>query len=134
MQFNKDEFEYHGGYLMYTGDCGKHTRIYGVDEGYEKCHPTRVGTRRSAFVARFKNGGKPQFLNFLIKNFTVEEYFDLAGGIENRGMAPLTILETKGYLSPNARKAIKAANDSGADYPLTLEGFNQMIRDEVESR
>jgi hypothetical protein len=131
MKFNKDDFNYHGGYLTYEGDCGKHTKIYGVDEGYEKCHPSRVGTRRAAFVARFKNGGKPQFLNFLIKHFEVEEYFDLVGGIAGRGgLTPQGALETKGYLSPNVRKYIKSMNDRGGNYPVTLEGYHAAIMDE----
>ena len=57
------------------------------------------------FVARFKRGGKADFLKFLIKNFSVEEYFALL----DTAVAPLTALETKGYIHPNMKKALKAA-------------------------
>jgi hypothetical protein len=46
------------------------------------------------FVARFKNGGSKAFVDFLIKNFTVEEYF----ASRHIGMAPLEILQSKGYI------------------------------------
>ena len=64
-KFDKTQFTYHGGYLMY-------------------------GNR---FVARFKYKGaisKAQFLKQLIKHHTVEEYFHK---LEIDHVAPLTILE-----------------------------------------
>jgi hypothetical protein len=73
------------------------------------------------FVARFKYGGMVAFKKFLRENFTVEEYFDL---LENKGMAPLKVLETKGYVSPNVAKILKMRG-----YPMTLEGMNKMIDD-----
>ena len=48
------------------------------------------------FVARFKRGGMVAFKKFLRDNFTVEEYFAL----RDKDLAPITILETKGYVSP----------------------------------
>lgn len=57
------------------------------------------------FVARFKYGGRAHFLKFLVKNFTVEEYFALL----DSGMSPQTALETKGYINHNVEKALKRA-------------------------
>ena len=78
------------------------------------------------FVARFKYGGMVAFKKFLRENFTVEEYFDL---LENEGMAPLKVLETKGYVSPNVAKILKMRG-----YPMTLEGRNKMIEDDIAAR
>ena len=73
------------------------------------------------FVARFKYGGMVAFKKFLRENFTVEEYFDLL----ESGIAPLKVLETKGYVSPNVARILKMRG-----YPMTLEGRNKMIDDE----
>ena len=78
------------------------------------------------FVARFKYGGMVAFKKFLRENFTVEEYFDL---LENEGMAPLKVLETKGYVSPNVARILKMRG-----YPMTLEGMNKMIDDDIARR
>ena len=56
------------------------------------------------FIARFKRGGMGDFKRFLVKNFSVEEYLKL---VNEFNMAPLTALETKGYVHPNVRKALK---------------------------
>ena len=79
------------------------------------------------FVARFKYGGKSSkasFLSFLIKNFTVEEYFACLA----EQTPPLKILESKGYLPPIVKKALK-----GAGYPQTVEGRRQYIADRFVS-
>ena len=73
-QFNKELFKFDGLFLMYDG----------------------------AFVARFKRGGMASFKNFLIKNFSVEEYFQMC---EN--MSPVEILATKGFVMPNTAKVLK---------------------------
>ena len=78
------------------------------------------------FVARFKYGGMVAFKKFLRENFTVEEYFDL---LENKGLAPLKVLETKGYVSPNVARILKMRG-----YPMTLEGRNKMIEDDIAAR
>ena len=78
------------------------------------------------FVARFKYGGLVAFKKFLRENFTVEEYFDL---LENKGMAPMKVLETKGYVNPNVAKILKMRG-----YPMTLEGMNKMIDDDIARR
>ena len=77
------------------------------------------------FVARFKYGGMVAFKKFLRDNFTVEEYFGLLDG----GMAPLKVLETKGYVSPNVARILKMRG-----YPMTLEGRNKMIEDDIAAR
>jgi hypothetical protein len=87
-RFVKEDFAWDGMYLMYTG---KHTQ----SKYYElPCHPTRVGTLRPEFIARFKYGYKPwkAWVNFIVKNFTVEEYLDLATQMHPRGA-----MEAKGY-------------------------------------
>ena len=76
-------------------------------------------------VARFKYGGMVAFKKFLRENFTVEEYFQLL----DSGMAPLTVLETKGYVSPNAAKILKMRG-----YPVTREGLSRMIEDDIAHR
>ena len=78
------------------------------------------------FVARFKYGGMVAFKKFLRDNFTVEEYFDL---LENEGLAPLKVLETKGYVNPNVARILKMRG-----YPMTLEGRNKMIEDDIAAR
>ena len=77
------------------------------------------------FVARFKYGGMVSFKKFLRDNFTVEEYFDLLAS----GMTPLKVLETKGYVSPNAAKILKMRG-----YPMTQEGLKQMLDDDIARR
>ena len=77
------------------------------------------------FVARFKYGGMVAFKKFLRDNFTVEEYF----GLLESGMAPLKVLETKGYVNPNVAKILKMRG-----YPMTLEGMNKMIDDDIARR
>ena len=84
------------------------------------------GEKLKRFVARFKYGGMVSFKKFLRENFTVEEYFDL---LENQNMPPLKVLETKGYVSPKIAKILKMRG-----YPMTLEGMNQMIDDDIARR
>ena len=74
MKFVKANFEYDGMYLKYDGK----------------------------FVARFKRGGKVEFLSFLIKNFTVDEYF---AALET--LAPVEVLETKGFVSAKIKRFLK---------------------------
>jgi hypothetical protein len=78
------------------------------------------------FVARFKWGGMVSFKKFLRDNFTVEEYFDL---LENEGLPPLKVLETKGYVNPNVARILKERG-----YPVTLEGREKMIKDDIARR
>ena len=78
------------------------------------------------FVARTRSGGQKQFINFLIKNFEVEEYFDMY----NNGLAPLEILHTKGFISPNMRKALKSYG-----FPATQEGqkaFLSQLKEKIK--
>ena len=96
-KFINSEFHYDGLYLTYGQD------------------------RR--FVARFKYGGMVAFKKFLRDNFTVEEYF----AFRRMDIAPLNILQTKGYVSPVMAGVLKEAG-----YPCTLAGYNQYISDTID--
>ncbi len=74
------------------------------------------------FVARFKyqKGGIGSFTNFLIKHFTVEEYFSAI----DAGATPLGLLQSKGYLQPHIKKWLKRDG-----YDVSIDGFNQYIQD-----
>ena len=74
------------------------------------------------FVARFKRGNRQSFLAFLVKNFTVEEYFARLDAEET----PLKILESKGYLLPHIVTWLKQRG-----YPVTVEGYKAFINDQV---
>jgi len=92
--FIKENFEWDGMYLMYTGEQGKDAPRYG--QNGEKCHPTRMGTVKAMFIARFKYGNyKPYkaWINFICKNFDVEE---LANMYET-GASPVGAMKFKGY-------------------------------------
>ena len=82
---------------------------------------------KSKFVARFKyaKGGKASFISFLIKNFSVEEYFSR---LDNRE-TPLRILESKGYVQPHIKRVLKAAG-----YPQTPQGKMQYVEDQISKR
>lgn len=86
-KFERSKFQYHGGYLTYGDD------------------------RR--FVARFKHvpSNRPKFVSFLIKNFTVEEYFSLletpSPECFGNCYAPQEILEMKGYVAAHIMKWLK---------------------------
>tara|TARA_R110000823_G_scaffold101636_18_gene218389 strand:- start:1081 stop:1395 length:315 start_codon:yes stop_codon:yes gene_type:complete len=97
-QFNNKQFNFDGMYLTYG-------------EGRDR-----------RFVARFKNGGLVSFKKFLRDNFTVEEYF----AFYDTGMAPLKVLETKGYVSPNAARILKQLG-----YPVSRVGFDKYLDDQV---
>ena len=107
-KFIKDQF--HGGeYLEYFLD------------------PGLCSWDNRKFVARFKysRGSKASFISFLIKNFSVEEYF---GRLE-AGEAPLQVLQSKGYLMPHIKKSLKAGG-----YEISQAGFDKMIQDNIAAR
>ena len=81
-KFNRDFFNTHGGYVTY-------------------CAPGSP----SRFVARFKYGkdGMAGFISFLIKNLSVEAYFDHY----DAGNAPLEILQHYGYETPMWKRGLK---------------------------
>lgn len=70
--------------------------------------------RQQKFVARFKYGrsGMGSFRSFLIKFFTVEEYFSR----HETGEAPLTILESKGYILPHIKRWAKEGRPEALAY------------------
>ena len=86
--FDKTQFVYHGGYLNYHGP-------YETAEYYEdgpNVHPSRVGTQKPLFIARFKYGGaftKARVQKKIMQLFSVEQYAKLM----KDGKAPLTILQ-----------------------------------------
>jgi hypothetical protein len=82
-------------------------------------HYLHNGERK--YVARFKHGNRGNFMSFLQKNFTPVEYFTQ---LENS--TPVEVLQTKGWLSPNCKRACKFGG-----YPETIEGYKQMIKDQV---
>lgn len=91
MKFDKNLFNFDGMYLTY-------------------------GPERR-FVARFKYrmGGKASHQSFMIKHFTVEEYFQRM----DAGESPLAILQSKGYILPHIKKWMKRDG-----YPVTKEGYD----------
>jgi len=86
---------------------------------------TEYVTYEGQFIARFKRGNRSSFLAFLVKNFTVEEYLH---GLQ-LGIAPLTMLESKGYLLPHIKRWLKEGG-----YPVTVAGFKMMVADNIEKR
>ena len=100
------------------------TKFVNKEFNYDGMYLTYGTDRR--FVARFKYGGMGAFKKFLRENFTVEEYFDL---LENQDLPPVRVLQTKGYVDPKVAKILKQRG-----YPMTLEGMNRMISDDIERR
>ena len=86
--FDKTQFVYDGMYLNYLGD-------YEGAEYYEEgpnVHPSRVGTRKPLFIARFKYRGaftKSRVMKKIMQLFSVEQYAKLM----KDGGAPLSILK-----------------------------------------
>lgn len=80
------------------------------------------------FVARFKyarpGANANHFVKFLIKNFTVEEFF----GLIDTGMTPAKVLETKGYVSLNTLAAWKAMGVDNA------EDYHRVLRERYDNR
>jgi len=104
-KFNKEDFTWDGMYLMYRGDFNGSRKMLDVNP---KAHPSWKGMNKPAFVARFKYGYKPwkAWVNFLVKNATVEKYMELAShdnkyfneryGYETCG-SPVAAMEQLGY-------------------------------------
>ena len=74
--FTKEDFTWDGMYLMYRG---RHTQSVNMEVARPTCHPSWHGLPKPEFIARFKYGYKPwkAWVNFLVKNTTVEEYLAL---------------------------------------------------------
>jgi hypothetical protein len=80
-----ENFRWDGMYLMYL--------------------PDPMNPRNAVFVARFKYRSKPwkSWAKFMVKNFSsIEEY-----AAEERDSSPLKVMESRGYVSPAKKKAIK---------------------------
>lgn len=82
--FVKDNFHFDGMYLNYKIDGEWANR---------------------KFVARFKIDAPEHkvFINFITKNFTVEEYFKAL----DAGFTPVAVAEARGYVSGHPRRAAK---------------------------
>ena len=95
-KFSKENLTNSSGYVTYGEDC--------------------------KFVARFKHArdGAGSFIDFLIKNFTVEEYFSHL----DAGKSPFIIVEAKGYLLPHVKAWLKRDG-----YAVTKAGLDQYITD-----
>ena len=89
--FNKEDFTWDGMYLMYRG---RHTKSVNMEVARPDCHPSWHGMPEPTFVARFKYGSKPwkSWVNFLVKNFTIEEYIELS-----KQTSPMQAMEVKGF-------------------------------------
>ncbi len=109
MNFERKNFRTDGMYVTYAKGGSENAKTWGD----------------YTFVARFKYTKRDigRFVTFLIKNFTVEEYFE---ALEN-GDAPATILKAKGYLSTTVRRSLKECG-----YPQTIEGYDAYINAQVE--
>ena len=107
--FHKELFNYHGGYLTYTG---KHSLSKNYEEvyGLENLHPSNVGRHVDTFIARFKYNQRPwkKWVNFICKNFTCEEWVSLA----ESGMSPQAIIESKGYFDETTVRVLRGSVNS----------------------
>lgn len=99
--FNKNEIQISSGYIVYGRD------------------------RR--FIARLKYNPRAAkgFAKFVADNFTVEEYF----GRMEAGEAPLTVVESKGYVSPHIKRWLKERG-----LPQTQEGKRMMLEQDRQRR
>ncbi len=88
--FVKEEFNWDGMYLMYKGNFEGARMMMDVRPD---AHPSWEGKLKPAFVARFKYR-KPYktWINFLVKNVTVEEYMD-----KSYKTSPLDAMQYFGY-------------------------------------
>ena len=84
MKFNKDNFEYFGGFLTY------------LPEGNQNELADPFGENaKSIFIARFKYNGpvkKHHFITALKNHFTVEEWVEL---MEKHDQCPTTVVDSK---------------------------------------
>ena len=104
-RFNKEDFTWDGMYLMYRG---RHSQSVNMEVARPGCHKSWIGQPQPTFIARFKYGSyKPwkAWVNFLVKNASVEEYMRLSShdltvqskyGYETNG-SPSHAMEALGY-------------------------------------
>jgi len=117
-KFNKAQFIIGKGYKSYTMYCPD--MIHGVNKstGEAYSHPNYATQK---FVARFRTAGVGSFVTFLIKNFTVEEYFARM----EAGETPLQIAESKGYMLPHIKKWLKEGG-----YEVSRAGYEAFANDQ----
>ena len=104
-KFNKEDFTWDGMYLMYRG---RHTQSVNMEEAHPNCHPSWIGQPKPEFIARFKYGYKPYkaWINFLVKNVTVEQYLELEKAEHPKGCLL--------YTSPSPRDGLLSRMPSSA--------------------
>lgn len=96
-RFAPDQFSFDGSYLRYTGDDG---------------------VQRTITSFKFTSRDVVSFKEFLIGNFTVEEFFsEIDAGVPAR-----KVLEKKGYLSPTILATLEHEG-----YPQTIEGRDAFV-------
>lgn len=93
-RFNKEDFNWDGMYLMYYG---AHTKSVNMEVARPDCHPSWIGKPQPTFIARWKYGYKPwkAWVNFLVKNVTVERYIELS--TEPKNGSPWKAMVELGY-------------------------------------
>ena len=113
--FNKEDFNWDGMYLTYAAD---HDAAEYYTAG-PNTHPSRVGTIKPAFIARFKYAPRPQkqWIAFLVKHFTIEEYLALA-----ETESPMDAMRSKGFLTSAEKKELKIHG-----LPQTVAGHDTLI-------
>lgn len=129
-KFIKERFGYHGGYLTYQA-----TMVHGVNPhtGEAYSHPDYS---KAIFIARFKYAmtrSKTSYLNFLIKNFTIEQFTALTAANEKalregRYTDRVDYMEDAGWFPVHIVKMLKQGG-----YPKSREGVRQMIKDQSEA-
>jgi len=86
--------------------------------------------RTAKFVARFKyqRAAAKTYVTFLIKNFTVEEYFAIqaAHELDRKVTSAYHTAEERGYIMPHIKKWLR---DRG--YEVSHAGQKQMLADTV---
>lgn len=74
---------------------------------------------------KYRPENAPDFISFLVANFTVEEFF----GRIDAGESVDSIAESKGYLSPHVRRELEEAG-----LPTTLVGRDEHRRLQAQDR
>lgn len=92
--FVKEEFVWDGMYLTYRG---RYEGSKNMEQVNPNCHSSWIGQPQPAFIARWKYGYKPwkAWINFLVKNVTVERYMELS--TEPKNGSPVKAMVELGY-------------------------------------
>jgi hypothetical protein len=101
---------------------------YRLDESSPHYDPREkdVGKYVANFV--YEQGNINHYRAFLMKNFTVEEFFDRMAA----GETPCEIAESKGFIPPYMRRLLKAENLAAT--PANRDYLKQLIKARAEAR